>query len=328
MEGDGTSHTGGPSEDSRKHAIRPGQLDWVTPVENTTELKRWIEKFEFGADIYLSKEVYPDEKKRRTAWMTALLRGCTLGKFKEMEDLLMLLHGNEVKCEAILDELKAYFLPAENKQLEQAANAFHHFKRGDLSLREAVRALSIKALECGRHGYKPDPTTVELAYKALLSPHEKLHFPSYLSQVDVTITDKVKRTAQALEHMASNIDSSGASDSVGADSHPFAGGASSRFKQGKTPKRKGLHKPKEQDRKPAPKTASSSSKGKCARCGYSTCKSLLEGHGKKECPAYGQTCNHCGKEGHFESVCRGKEQGAPAKAHAAVSSASAGDVGF
>ena len=38
-------------------------------------------------------------------------------------------------------------------------------------------------------------------------------------------------------------------------------------------------------------------KRKCYHCGRD------QGHKLKECPAYGQTCNNCGKQNHFASVC-------------------------
>ena len=38
-------------------------------------------------------------------------------------------------------------------------------------------------------------------------------------------------------------------------------------------------------------------KRKCYHCGCD------QGHKLKECPAYGQTCNNCGKQNHFASVC-------------------------
>ena len=38
-------------------------------------------------------------------------------------------------------------------------------------------------------------------------------------------------------------------------------------------------------------------KRKCYHCGRD------QGHKLKECPAYGQTCNKCGKQNHFASVC-------------------------
>ena len=40
-----------------------------------------------------------------------------------------------------------------------------------------------------------------------------------------------------------------------------------------------------------------SSKRKCYQCGR-----LLD-HKLKDCPAFGQTCNSCGKENHFALVC-------------------------
>ena len=45
-----------------------------------------------------------------------------------------------------------------------------------------------------------------------------------------------------------------------------------------------------------------SSKRKCYRCGR-----LLD-HKLKDCPAFGQTCNSCGKENHFASVCLSSKQ--------------------
>ena len=55
------------------------------------------------------------------------------------------------------------------------------------------------------------------------------------------------------------------------------------------------------DHQPASKSHNSS-KRKCYRCGR-----LLD-HKLKDCPAFGQTCNPCGKENHFASVCLSSKQ--------------------
>ena len=55
------------------------------------------------------------------------------------------------------------------------------------------------------------------------------------------------------------------------------------------------------DHQPAAKSHNSS-KRKCYRCGR-----LLD-HKLKDCPAFGQTCNSCGKENHFASVCLSSKQ--------------------
>ena len=93
-------------------AVRRGQVDWITPVKCAAELKRWAFKFRIGADIYLSKDVYPEKEKRATAWINALLRAATLGGFDEMEDLIALMHSKGHECELLLDNIEKHFTEA------------------------------------------------------------------------------------------------------------------------------------------------------------------------------------------------------------------------
>ena len=313
-----TSQSGGPSGDSRsRNAVRQGQLDWVSAVRNAEELQRWMLKFKFGAEMYLSEDIYPVEKKRETAWMNAILRAADLGGFKELEDLLLLFHENGVKCEELLESIKTFFLPTQDAEKEKASNELLSFQRGSLSLREAVRTLSVKLLECGRHNYKPDQATIELRYKNLLAPNEKVHFPTYLAKVDPQVRDTVKRTIAAIEVLSIELDTTTLSSNH-REVPSFAGGAFP--KRDKTIRRKGLHKPKE-IAKDSAQTASK--KTKCTRCGYDNCKSLEKGQTKELCTANGKKCNVCGKTGHFSSMCRSRSKQAVAGA-----AADADAVGF
>jgi hypothetical protein len=293
-----TQQTGGPNGDSeyRKSGVRPGQLEWVPLIRNRGELKRWIFKFAFGAEIYLSPEVYPDQKKRKLAWMNALLRAATQGGFEEMEDLLALLHSNDKSCEELLEALKQHFLPAEEAERVRASREFLNFARGKTTLLESVRALGKKVLECGRLGYVPDDATVQLQYEALLLPTEKPLYRSYYGQVDASITEKRARTLAAIE--ALGIDLEGESPKQQTDGYQFAGGAVP--KRRAAPKRKGFE--------PTGKAnvhKQATEQSMCGMCGSGACMSL-QGKGREACKAYGKQCKNCGKTGHFAIKCRSK----------------------
>ena len=60
--------------------------------------------------------------------------------------------------------------------------------------------------------------------------------------------------------------------------------------------------------KPTCTTGTSRNKTRtCTRCGRQTCQSPTT------CPARGKTCNACGKQNHFSSVCRSKANTCPTK---------------
>ena len=100
---DNNLQSGSPNEDRTSNkTVRPGQLDWVTPIKTSADLKRWAFQFRFGAEVYLSKTVYPNENERSVAWINALLRAATQGGFSELEDLIALFHSKKFSCENLL----------------------------------------------------------------------------------------------------------------------------------------------------------------------------------------------------------------------------------
>jgi hypothetical protein len=300
-------------------------------------MKRFVQKFEMQEEMFLSEEVYPVKKKRDIAYLNALLRAATLGNFTEMEDFLYLMH-KEGKCaEELLKGLEAHFLPSMETDRLRAAAAFENFERGKLGLLEAVRQLGAILLECNRYGYKPDAMTVEIHYKKLLTPTEKINYPLYLNQVPSSITNDKERMVKALEMMGVILEDAKPkqqNDGSGLDFAGYAGGGrrGNRGKGGQQgPRRWGLGQqaPKAPAQTQAPRQQPQGQQQKaCRDCGFTTCKSLQPGQGKAACKAHetGQTCNYCGREGHFASTCRikAKEAAKGGRAHAAL----AASVGF
>jgi hypothetical protein len=309
-----TPTSGGPS-------VKPGQLDWVTPVKHVGELKRWIQKFRFGADMYLTEEVYPDPKKRDIAYVNALLRAS--GTFTEMEGLVLLLHSNGRRCDDLLKGLENHFLPAMEAERTKAAVEFTQFQRGQLSLLQAFRTLGKKLLECGRLGYKPDKMTIETYYKRLLNGTEKANYRTYLAQVDSAVTDAQDRMLMAIEAMGIDLEETNLSpnnrgaETTGLDFAGYGQGGRRGGRGGGGPRRKGLahdqappatHPPQgnqqQQQQRPA-----------CRNCASKHCQSMQPGKGPTACKAHGQKCNYCGIEGHFANSCpkKAKDQSTAAK---------------
>jgi hypothetical protein len=71
------SHTGGPSQ-------RNG-INWVDPCKGRSDMKRFVQRFQMQAEMFLSEEVYTVKKKRDIAYLNALLHAATLGNFTEVE---------------------------------------------------------------------------------------------------------------------------------------------------------------------------------------------------------------------------------------------------
>lgn len=303
------------SDSSREHAtqqmvvpvrtVRKGQIDWVSPISNEKEFKTWEFEFRKGASIYLSKEVYPDQKERSDAWQMALLRAANLGHFAELKYLLQIYDADGLQCEDLLGELKRQFLPSVDAEKQRVMLLLKGFSRGKKSLLEAVKELKIIVLECHKNGFKPDKDLLKLTYESLLPPNELPTLRLYELKVvadrkavdpDALIPPPFTVFMNAIEQLAMDQEVR-KTDGVGAIP-PFAGGAVGEGKNRgggkKKPKRKGFKGDAKAENK------------KCSYCGHGNCPAL-KGEGKERCPAFGQTCQKCGKKGHFKSVCRAKD---------------------
>lgn len=321
---------GGPSEDRGK--IRKGQIDWIPPIAKATDFKLWLFKFKTPADIYLSKTVYPDAEERRGAYLNALLIAATKGEFEDMCRMLELLNSSNVTCEELLKKLEAYFLPSIDQERRQVTAKFEEFKRGQKTLKTALKELQLIIMECRKAGYTPDEQTARSKYERLLtSPSEWQAYRMQLKQAAEEVTESpLKATIRIIEELAHDLDLFQPEEAGNVD---FGGGA---FRNGaRGVRRNGIEKakPKQQAAGQTSQKQTSSKKSgpskehphnkKCTYCGKA-CPSA-KGEGKEKCPAFSKQCSRCGMNDHFAIVCRNKVK--DGKAGAAVT-ASQSMTGF
>jgi hypothetical protein len=303
-----TSTSGDPSEDRTAmfRGVRPGQLDWVAPISSAADFRMWSFKFRVGASTYLSKEVYPEEDKQHMACLNALLKASTLGGFAKMDELIMLLDSQGVKCEDMLIRLQSELLPSTETDRIRATDQFMSFQRGGTGLMIAARELGQLVLKCNQLGYKPDADTVSAKYKSLLSQSERPLFELYHDGI-VDVRDALQRTIQAVEKLARAQDGGKQAGGNGAST-----GISCTAKDFKSkPKRAGFN--------PKGPNGKGDSKSACGKCGKKSCE------GGAKCSAADKECYKCGKKGHLQALCRSAGKGAGGKAAAAVADGSEPD---
>lgn len=283
---------GGPSED-RAGRIRKGQLDWVENIDKPSDFRSWRYRFGIGARIYLSKEVYPNEEDRQSAWLMALIKAGS--KFPEMCQLIELYDNAGSKCEEILKKLADRFLPADDIDRKRATAQFMAYVRSRQSLLEATKGLKLVLLECQKFGYTPDNETVKAKFESLIRPEERPMYRLYLKNEEEDDTG-YGQVLQAVEALGKDQeDASKGSSGVSTD---FAGGAfshGSKEKKHRDPRRKGFL-PRSGDGKSATQI--------CDRCGKNC--PFTRGQDKTKCYAHDKPCKKCGKKGHFEKMCKTK----------------------
>lgn len=291
------SHIGGPSED--RGCIRKGQIDWVPAIRTSGEYELWEFQFRSMAYTYLSEDVYPKTEERRYAWINALIRAASLGKFTEMIQLLELLDTSGVRCEDLLKKLGEHFRPTNEVAKKKASSTFMSYQRKTKSLSEAVRELTVMVLECKKLGYKPDNDTLATKYESLLTAQELPLYRLYLKN-DTSENESHQKTLRAIEELAKDSE---ASQQAEEGTPTFSGGAfGKRGGSGKGPRRQGYTQSGHQEQK----TSSNGQHGgkKCTYCGLKCPAS--KGGPKEKCFAFGKECKKCQKIGHFANACKSK----------------------
>ena len=298
MSGNNTT-IGGPSGD-RENRIRKGQIDWVVGLERASDYKSWSFKFKMGAEIYLSKEVYPKDEDRRFAWVNALIRASALGRYQELCDEVELLDSSGIRCEMLLEKLEKRYLPALDIEKKKTTSKYLSFCRGKSTLLESFKNMQQILLECRKYGYDPGKETQLAKLDELILSEDRPIFRLYvdrekakdgtnsLSELDLTIS--------AIEALGKDLDEKTLKGSR--NDEQFAGGA---FKKRHESRKAGYGQqdPKRSGFRSEIKTGS---KQTCKKCGFNC--NAVKGQGK--CPAAEKECRKCGKIGHFESVCFSK----------------------
>ena len=128
-----------PSENNR---IRKGQVDWIEGLETSSDdiVRLWIFTFQAGADIYLSREVYPNPVERRKAWLYALVRAAVLGKNQLMKKYLQVLDHKNVSCETFLKQLEKRYLPTVQFEKNRIIKKYRGCNRENRSLWDTYKA--------------------------------------------------------------------------------------------------------------------------------------------------------------------------------------------
>lgn len=293
------SHNGGPSEEQARR-IRRGQIDWIVGLEKATEFKSWVFKFKMGAHTYLSKEVYPDAEERRFAWVNALIRASSLGKFQELCDQVELLDAAGYRCEKLLEKIEKRYLPVTEVERKRATSQYLSFSRGKATLLESLKQLQHLLLECRKYGYYPGEETQIAKLEDLILPEERSVFrinvercferrPEFDSDSRI---EKIMEVIEALGKDQEDIRKGGSSGPR------FAGGSWRKGNDKKGPRRKGHPERREE------KSQGSKKPKQCGRCGKEC--PFARGEPKEKCFAFEKECRKCSKIGHFESVCKTK----------------------
>jgi hypothetical protein len=291
-------------DDESRRVFRKGQIDWIEAIAKPIDFELWEFDFIAGANMYLSKTVYPDPNERRDAWLFALIRAAQLGGFVEMRKLLQLNHKGGLRCEELLEALRKQFLPAIETERKKCSKKFMDFQRQKRTLMQAVKDLRVVLLDCNKFGFNPCEATVRAKYEGMLSAQELPLFKLYLvkGNRDDTVFAHFMAAMEELakdQETATKYATDAFQGAEGTGDEQFAGGV---FKKARgAPKRKG-YAPEKTSKGTEGKT---NDKRKCSRCGKDNCPALSGGN-KASCSAANEVCRKCGKKGHFERVCRSK----------------------
>ena len=302
-------------EEAMTNGIRKGQLDWVCPIEKASEFKSWAFKFGMGAKVYLSALLYPNDEERHFAFMIALLKAASQGKFAEMEQYLELLNATGVRAEALLPALEKKFLPSKEIERKRATLKYLGYTRERKPLHEALKDLNVLYLECIKYGYDPGHPTHIARIESLIYTADMPIFRLYLNKESSVEGSELEKTLRAAEALAKDQENTSVSATHSQGGPQFAGATQDRSKRNEGHRRE--FRKNHRKGHPADKQATASSKKTCTKCGNGNCPTLLKNSEGKPCFASGKKCNVCGKEGHYGKVCRkkGKNLASVAEAH-------------
>ena len=119
-----TPNIGSTSEDKERSFVRIGQLDWVPIISKPEDFRSWYFKYKTGAAVYLHKDLFSDDEKRKAFYLVAVLKGPSLGNFDEMCRLIELYDTEGAECEELLEKLKGKYLPALEMEKKKSIQAF------------------------------------------------------------------------------------------------------------------------------------------------------------------------------------------------------------
>ena len=187
------------------------------------------------------------------------------------------------KFQPVLDKFDAYFTPKRNVIHERAQFHKCYQKEGE-SVNEYVRRL----YELAEHAAFPDKDDT-IRDRLVLGLSDKDVSEKLQLEIDPPLTlERAIAIAKQNEVVKKQIQEQRHVDEVrgkpSRQSRGQAGHGQGRGQGGKNASTK-------QDEK---------GQSVCKFCGYS--------HARRQCPAYGQSCNICGKQNHFAKVCKSKDK--------------------
>ena len=271
------------------------------------------------ANTYLAVEVYPEERRRAAAWLSALIRAARLGNFTEMRNDIEILSNRGFECENLAYKLDSMYGKSTMARSVKAANDLGIMSRNSNdSMLKAVMKLR-KAIEtCKMYQCELTEMAVGMVIMRVFTIEELQLMNIKLKgvQTEYGRTDHTfEQKIDALESIANENDllediksklggmKVTRAEFSGVATKPAGGGKKS------GPKRKGV--------RPAGDGT------ECNKCGGT--------HPDKKCFAAGRKCNSCGQEGHFAKRCPNKEKTVDAQ-HTVVKSngdsAKGGGLGF
>ena len=290
------STSGGPSEERSR--IRKGQIDWIVGLDKAAEFKSWSFKFKMGAATYLSKDVYQNDDERRFAWVNALIRASSLGKFQELCDQVELLDASGFKCEKLLEKLEKRYLPAIDVEKKRISSMFLSFNRNRSSLLDSYKSLQQILLECRKYGFVPGEETEQAKLEELILPEELPIFRLYIERERTNNEDdsELELIRSAIEALGKDQEDKRKGSN---QSTPIFAGTTQRGvrsdRSEKVPRRKGHPERSGVE-------AGKLKQGNCGRCGKNC--PAARGEPKEKGYAFDKECRKCGKKNHFESVCK------------------------
>ena len=300
----GIPNIGGPSEERR--GPKQGELQWVPALERRGNFRLWLFQFRSGADLYLSKDVYPAPAVRRLGYLNALTRAATLGKNEELLLELELLHTEGHECEDLLEKIVKIYQPQDVLLKQRAGEELLAFRR-EGKLGEALRKLNTLVLECKKAGYRPDVETLCLKYKSLLRKDEIALFEVYFAKDeqndDETNDQRMRRVMEAYARDREGILKQ--QEQAGFAGAAFGqqgsrNNANGRGRGGQRGRRSGGRRHGYLGGDSKQQGSGGNNKG-CSKCGSSSCKSLSSGKAS-DCYYFKLKCNRCKATGH-KAVC-------------------------